>query len=74
MRKERSFQDYVRQAEHYLAIGQDEVYLSRDDDAPWELATGADAGGTHRLEICVSVTFYAAHGTYILDSRGSVNG
>jgi len=60
-RKRKTWQEHVRLAPHYLEIGQTEVYLEREDMAPWELVTGVDTGGTHRLDICVSVVFRAKH-------------
>ena len=48
----------VEQAEHYLAVGQEEVYLDHDTkDYPWHLTTECEPGGSHRLDITTSVWF-----------------
>jgi len=55
--QEPEWKKYARLARHYKAIGQTEIYLTRDEDAPWCLASHVEAGCTHRLSIPVSMAF-----------------
>lgn len=55
-------EDAVANAEHYKALGIDEVYLSDDEGPfPWEFVTSCRPGGSHRLEISTDVWFTAEH-------------
>lgn len=56
-----TWQEAVQKAEHLKALGRTEVYLDREDDAPWFLAESVEEGGGHRLEICTSVVFRGRH-------------
>ena len=60
---EKNWHTVVEQAEHYLAIGHDEVYLSGENngDYPWEYVVGCKPGGSHRLDISTDVWFNAEH-------------
>jgi hypothetical protein len=53
----RTWQEYVKLAKHYKAIGQEEIWLSDDENAPWHLATQLSEGGLHRMGISVSTSF-----------------
>jgi hypothetical protein len=60
----KSWKDHTKNAKHYLAIGQKEIYLSKHDgykDFPWDFAEKCEPGGSHRLEISTDVWFYAKH-------------
>ncbi len=46
-----------KNAVHYKAIGYTDFHISRDEDAPWEIATSCEPGGTHRMDISTSVRF-----------------
>lgn len=60
--RRQTFTDCVRNAEHYLAIGQTEIYLdSSDGDLPWHLAVDCCAGGSYRLNGPSSARVTAAH-------------
>lgn len=62
MTRRQTFTDCVRNAEHYLAIGQTDIYLdSNDDDLPWHLAVDCGAGGSYRLNGPSSARVTAAH-------------
>jgi hypothetical protein len=54
---ERNWKEYVRLAKHYKAIGQTEIWLNRDKDAPWHLAQSVEAGSVYRLSTPVSFDF-----------------
>lgn len=58
---EMDFQEYVKLAQHFQAIGDTELYLSGDGEKPWKYVTGVEPGGSHRLDIATSVSFKAAH-------------
>lgn len=47
-------------AVHYNAIGCTDFHVSRDDDAPWEIATSCEPGGSRRMDISTSVRFKGA--------------
>lgn len=60
--KAKSWKDIDAQAEHYKAIGQTEIYLSRYDgceEYPWEFVTKCEGGSSHRLDISTDINFYA---------------
>lgn len=58
MISDESWKDIQALASHYLAIGNESIYLgSKCPDIPWELATECEPGGSHRLEISTSVRF-----------------
>ncbi|WP_156765745.1 hypothetical protein [Rhizobium leucaenae] len=49
-------------AEHYLAIGQSEIYIDdNSDDVPWHLAASVKEGGSYRLNGPASARVTAAH-------------
>lgn len=54
------WQEYVKQADHYQAIGETRIHLYGDAEKPWQYATGCEPGGSHRLDISTSVRFTAA--------------
>ena len=54
---ESTWKKYAKLARHYKAIGQNEIYLDRDHDAPWCLASNVETGYVHRLGIPVSMSF-----------------
>lgn len=49
MRRSHSYAECIALAEHYKAVGQNEIYLDRDGEFPWHLATEVTAGGSYRL-------------------------
>ena len=52
----------VKNAEHYLAIGQTSIYLSgRGEDRPWEFVKTCEPGCSHRMEISTGISFEAIH-------------
>jgi hypothetical protein len=55
----------VKLAEHYVAIGQTDIYLYGEDlkagARPWHLVASVTPGGTVRLGIPVSCSFHAPH-------------
>ena len=54
--------EIIKNAQHYLAVGQTEIYLDSDQgEYPWEFCTHCKPGGSHRLEIATDVWFYADH-------------
>jgi hypothetical protein len=66
MKRPETWQQHVALAEHYLAIGQDEIYLSDTDDLPlaifpWEFVTSIEKGSTFRHGVDVSKWFRAVH-------------
>ncbi|AKR54349.1 hypothetical protein XM25_00725 [Devosia sp. H5989] len=64
MANEKTFEEYVRLAEHYLAIGQTEIFLYRDvavPDEAYKLVTGARESGSYRLSGPNGVRFSALH-------------
>ena len=66
MKRPETWQEHVALAEHYLAIGQDEIYLSDTDDLPlttfpWEFVTSIEKGSTFRHGVDVSKWFRAVH-------------
>jgi hypothetical protein len=58
MFKEWVYDEVKLKAGHLKAIGETEIYLSKEP-YPWHLATKMEKGGSHRLEIATSVWFYA---------------
>lgn len=57
-----SWKGLAEKAEHYLAIGQSEIYLdSSAPDYPWQFVVKVEPGGSHRLDIATSVWFTAQH-------------
>ena len=65
MSTEKTWQERVELAEHYLAIGNiDHFIYGRDldrDTLPWEFVTEVKGGGSHRLDIQVELEIHAAH-------------
>lgn len=62
MTRRQTFTECVKNAEHYLAIGQDDIYLDANDpDLPWHLAVDVGAGGSYRLNGPSSARVTAAH-------------
>ena len=60
----RTWQDKIKLADHYKAIGYSDIYLSRhdgDEPFPWEYVTDCEPGGSHRLDIATTVRFTAKH-------------
>jgi len=54
------YKQAIKLAEHYKAIGESRICLSRDEsEKPWHLVTNCEPGGSHRLDISTSVRFYA---------------
>jgi hypothetical protein len=58
---DKDWREVVEQAEHYLAIGEPQVYLHGCTDYPWEYVTRLEPGGSHRLDMDTSVWFTAEH-------------
>ena len=56
---EKSWEDHVKLAAHYKAIGGTDIYLYNDAEPPWKHATFCEAGASHRLDIATSVSFKA---------------
>jgi hypothetical protein len=54
------FQEAVRLAEHYLALGQTEVFVQAET-APWHLATQIKAGGCYRFNAPINAYVTAQH-------------
>lgn len=56
----RTLKDIEALAEHYLAIGEREVFLGDKytRDRPWDRVTRVEVGSTHRIDMVVSVDFY----------------
>ena len=46
-----SYQDAIDKAEHLLAVGQDLVFLDREDTPPWDKADSVEKGCGYRLDI-----------------------
>ena len=63
LREYPTVEEAVANAEHYLALGQTEIWLGHrsEVDRPWHLVTSMREGGSHRLDICTSVNFIAEH-------------
>ena len=63
MNRDINWREAVKIAEHYLAIGQSEVYLGGDNttDYPWDFCISVEPGGSHRLDIDTSVWFRGSH-------------
>lgn len=61
MLNEKPFREYVKNAGHYLAIGEKEIYLFGDQEKPWEIATSCEGGSSHRMDIATSVNFRGPH-------------
>lgn len=62
LQNDRTVAEFVRDASHYKAIGETDIYLFRDvSTLPWEFVTHVEEGGTHRLGIPTSVRFTALH-------------
>lgn len=61
MTKHTDWREAVAKAEHYKALGIDEVYLDRESDFPWDLTTRCEPGGSYRIGISTSIWFYADH-------------
>ena len=58
----KSWKDHDKLAEHYKAIGNNEIYLAGYEgvtEFPWEFVTHCEPGGSHRLEIATDVWFNA---------------
>lgn len=53
------YSEVMRNAEHYKAIGQTNIFLDRDSDLPWDAVTSLRAGGSRRLGISTDVDFEA---------------
>jgi hypothetical protein len=58
---DKPWKDYVKQAEHYRAIGETKIYLGGDGEKPWQYAISCEPGGTHRIDIATDVRFTAEH-------------
>lgn len=58
-----NWREIVELAEHYIAIGQTDIYLSGDNttDYPWSFTESCETGGSHRIEIATSVWFSGRH-------------
>ncbi len=52
--------DAIKNAEHHLAIGNHEIYLS-EEPYPWIYVNDVTEGGVHRMDCTTSVYVYAAH-------------
>jgi len=62
MFRRETFTQCVKLAEHYLAIGQTNIYLDEcAADTPWHLATKVEAGGSYRLNGPASARVTASH-------------
>jgi hypothetical protein len=63
MMRDQPWREVVQQAEHYLAIGQTEIFIDTASfsDLPWEFVTTLRPGGTHRLDMDTSVWVAADH-------------
>lgn len=61
MIEERTWQQCVELAEHYIALGQEEVYLYKPENPPWDLVTAAKTGGMTRHGIETGLEFTATH-------------
>lgn len=55
------FEKAVELADHYIAIGQTEIYLDKPDDALWQHVTKVDAGSCYRLGAPIGLWVYAIH-------------
>ena len=58
---EKTIDEHVALAEHYLAIGKEEVYLYKPSSPPWALVSEVKSGSTWRFEVPVSIDFKAKH-------------
>ncbi len=55
-----SYKQAIKLAEHYKALGDTRICLTREDvEKPWHLVTKCEPGGSHRLDISTSVRFDA---------------
>lgn len=54
-----SWKDHAKKAKAYATVGTKEIYLTDDDEKPWEHATSCEPGSSHRLGINTSVWFRA---------------
>ena len=62
MMLETGFKKAIANAEHYVALGQRNVYLSKDDDEyPWEYVTTCDSGSCMRGSVHIGCSFTAPH-------------
>ncbi|QWY83269.1 hypothetical protein [Rhizobium phage RHph_X2_25] len=60
--RRRRFSEIIPLAEHYLAIGETEIYLDgKDDDLPWGDVNSVKVGGSYRLNGPSSARVTAAH-------------
>lgn len=75
--RRRRFSDIIPLAEHYLAIGETEIYLDgKDDDLPWGDVNRVTVGGSYRLNGPSSARVTAAHESgltfsWIIDFEGN---
>lgn len=77
LNSKKKWTEIVEQAEHYLAIGQDEHYLwsyqQPIEEFPWELVYAVKGGAGYRSGIPVGVEFVAYHGGSGLTFRWTEN-
>ncbi|MGO8211864.1 hypothetical protein ACC782_33830 [Rhizobium ruizarguesonis] len=77
MSRRPTFTECAKLAEHYLAVGQNEIYLDEEhDDLPWDHAVSVVAGGSYRLNGLSSARVIAKHDsgltfTWHFDFEGS---
>lgn len=57
--EEKTWKQYADLAQNYKAIGQTEIWLMRDQEAPWHLVTSMEDGASYRLSIPVSISLSA---------------
>lgn len=55
------WQDAVKNAEHYLAIGEKDIHLFGETDFPWEFATEVEPGCGYRYNIPTGLSFTGVH-------------
>jgi len=53
-----TYEEAIKKADHFLAIGKREIYLS-EPPFPWEHTLSVEPGGSHRLDIATNVWFRA---------------
>lgn len=56
----KSWQELVKLAPHYLAIGEPTMFLY-EGEFPWQYVVDFEVGGSHRMEIDTSLRFNAHH-------------
>lgn len=66
-----TYKEAISKADSLKALGVREVYLERDKELPWHLATRCEPGGSHRMEIDTNVWFYGVDKQTGLEFRWS---